>query len=376
MVKTKNVSPSMLFVGSRGTGKTTTGRIFAAALNCEKPTDGGDCCASCASCVEVQNGTSFSVMEVDAASNGLVDDIRGIKELVSYAHEGDWRVIMLDEAHSMSPAAFNALLKVLEEPPPFTVFVLLTTEANKILDTVASRSMSFEFRRLTTADIIGRLRLISEEKGLDASEPLLLEIAERAQGGMRDAVMLLDQVSTIGITDVAGYRELFGIRDVSFPLLRAALDGDHAGGIGIIEDYFLNTGDASGMVNDLVLLVKDLLVIQSGGDPKQSSDVDPEERKELARAMDPVRLVGVIKVLWDLKGRVRAVDNDQRAAMHMAYALISDALQVRSPSAPIPTETSNGNGAARRVSIADIKDMVSRYAQGSEGSAVRPAASP
>lgn len=351
MVKTQSVPPALLFVGTRGTGKTTSARILAAALNCKSSTD-GDACAECESCLAVQNGTSFSVLEVDAASNGLVGDIRKIKEMVAYAHEGDWRVVMLDEAHSMSKEAFNALLKVLEEPPPFTVFVLLTTEANKILETVVSRSMSFDFRRMTLGDITGRLRHISDEQQLGATDELLVEIATRAQGGMRDAVMLLDQVSRVGITDVTGFRELFGIKDVSAEILTAAMNGEHAKGASIIEDYFHRVGDASGMVNDLVSLTRDLLIAHSGG------EIADPERVAMVRRTDIGKLVSVVRVLWDLKTRVRAVDNDQRAAMHMAFALISDVF--REKTKVVSIASSNGHADEPKLTLADMRLLAER----------------
>ena len=147
---------------------------------------------------------SLAVLEVDAASNGLVDDVRRIKEMVTYEVAGLWRVVMLDEAHSMCRPAFNALLKVLEEPPAQTTFVLLTTEVGRIPDTVASRSMAFKFRRLTVADIEGRLGEIAEAKAIETEPSLLNAIAVYSEGGLRDAVMTLDQCSKVGISDGGG----------------------------------------------------------------------------------------------------------------------------------------------------------------------------
>jgi len=342
-VRTGSLPPALIFGGTRGTGKTTSARILAAALNCEKP-EGGDACGQCAQCLAVQKTTSLSVLEVDAASNGGVDEVRKIKEMCAYAHEGEWRVVLLDEAHSMSKEAFNALLKVLEEPPPNTIFVLLTTEVSKILETVRSRSMYFEFRRMTIEDIVTRLRFIADTENITADDDLLVEIANRVQGGMRDAVMLLDQISRVGVSTADEFREMFGLRNVSVELLRAALGNDHAMGSKVIEDQFYRTGDAATMVNDLVLLVRDLLICRSGGDLHGLTQLEEDERRELATRVSTGQLVSVIKVLWDLKARTRAVDNDQRAAMEMAFVLITDTLnkvtQVAQTNVSIPTVTS------------------------------------
>ncbi len=364
MVSQHRVPPALLFGGSRGTGKTTTARIFAAALNCESPVD-GDSCAACVPCKAVAAGNSMAVLEIDAASNGLVDDIRKIKEMVAYEVGGqaEWRVVLLDEAHSMSKPAFNALLKVLEEPPDRTVFVLLTTEVGRIPETVVSRSMTFDFRRHTVADIEDRLREIAKVKELKVSDDLLSEVSRRSEGGMRDAVMTLDQLTTVGIEEVEGYHRLFGIRDVAVPLFEAALGGDHVGGSAILDDYFRGIGDASGMVADLVSLVRDLLVLSSGGEVPVVTKEALADRERLVKLTPMDRLVAVVQVLWDLRHRTRATDGDQRAAMEMAFVLISDALQDRIPSEPIPhAESSNGKG-ERSLSIGELKNMAARFSK-------------
>ena len=357
MVVQHRVPPALLFGGSRGTGKTTTARIFAAALNCESP-NAGDSCAECVSCKEVAAGISVPVLEIDAASNGLVDDIRKIKEMVGYAHPGAWQIVLLDEAHSMSRPAFNALLKVLEEPPERTVFILLTTEVGRIPETVVSRSMSFEFRRHTTADIEDRLRVIATAKKLKVGDDLLAEVARRAQGGMRDAVMTLDQLATVKVKDVEGYHEMFGIRDVAVPLFEAALKGDHVGGSQILDDYFRGVGDASGMVGDLVTLTRDLLVMSAGGEVPALTREALTDRQRLVKLVAMDRLVKVVKVLWELKNRTRATDGDQRATMEMAFVLIGDALQ-EVTAEPIPQAAANGH--VERLTIEDMRNMAETF---------------
>lgn len=354
IVASQDPPPVLIMGGTRGTGKTTSARILAAALNCpDYLKHKGDACGECSSCKSVQQTNSIAVLEVDAASNGNVDDIRKIKDLCSYAVDDTWRVVLLDEAHSMSKQAFNALLKLLEEPPPKTVFVLLTTEVDKILETVRSRAMYFEFRRMTIKDIVGRLKHIAEERSIAVEDALLVEIANKVQGGMRDAVMLLDQVSRVGISDVAGFHELFGISNIADDVFEAALEGDHARGSALIEEHFYRVGDASGLVSDLVLLVRDLLVLRAGGSLPSSGPALRLRREGLARRVETVALVSVIQVMWDLKTRVRAVDNDQRSAMEMAFVLISDALNP-APRAGVPMTQAEP---AKKLGLADLQRL-------------------
>ena len=324
MVAHDDVPPAMIFAGSRGTGKTSGARIFAAALNCEA-VKGGDACGECGACLAVQKTGAESVLEIDAASNGGVAEVRKIRELCLYAHPGRWRVVLLDEAHSLSRDAFNALLKILEEPPPNTVFVLLTTEAEKIIETVRSRSMSFDFRRLTEGDIRSRLRFIADAEGIEAEDGLLAVIASEVQGGMRDAVMQLDQCRRAQVSSAAGYAEMLGIHSVAQPLLIAALDGDFVLGHQIIEEHFGRSGDASRLVNDLVALAVKCLVVRGGG-RVQASSSELEDYTYIAHRLDERRLTAVIRLLWELKERSRVARDDQRGTMEMAFVLISEAL--------------------------------------------------
>lgn len=326
IIETGKVPPAMIFSGTRGNGKTTCARIFAAALNCENPV-AGDACGQCVQCKSVQSSNSTSVLEIDAASSGGIEEVRKIKDLCLYAHEAEWRVVLLDEAHSMSKEAYNALLKLLEEPPAKTVIILVTTEPDKILGTVRSRSMPFEFRRIKDADLVERLKYIAQQEKVEVEESLLFEIAKTAQGGMRDAVMIFDQVTRVGVSTASGFRDFFGIKDYSVPLIWSALRGDHAEGYRLVAENFSRTGEAAGMVADLSRLVSELLIIKSEGRPKNHSEAELEERVEMARAVSTEALVKVCEVLWSLKSRTRATENDQRSSMEMGFALIANAVR-------------------------------------------------
>lgn len=330
MVRDQRVPPALIFNGTRGTGKTTCARIFAAALNCESQTEDFDACGSCTSCLSVQRGNSTSVLEIDAASNGGVADVRKVQDICMYAHEAQWRVVILDEAHSMSNEAYNALLKLLEEPPANTVFILVTTEPEKIIGTVKSRSMPFEFRRIKNSDLIGRLRSISENEGIPAEDSLLEEVAKAAQGGMRDAVTILDQISRVGVSDSAGFRDFFGITDYSLSLMWSAIRGDHAEGYRLVAEHFSRTGEASQMVADLSRLTSELLVIHSQGRPSGYGEDALAERVEMARATTVDSLVRIVEILWELRARTRATENDQRSSMEQAFALIASAVRTTS----------------------------------------------
>jgi DNA polymerase-3 subunit gamma/tau len=198
---------ALLFSGPRGTGKTSTARILAKALNCER--DGDEPCGECSSCVQITSGSSLDVVEIDAASHGSVDDARDLREKVAYSSvSGRWKVYIIDECHMLSPAANNALLKVLEEPPEHVVFVFATTEPHKVLQTVLDRCQRYEFRAITSLDTAGRLAQICEMEGISADPETLTLISSRAGGSMRDALSLLDQLrafagDTVQVGDLA-----------------------------------------------------------------------------------------------------------------------------------------------------------------------------
>lgn len=353
MVQLGQVPTALLLTGSRGCGKTSTARILAAALNCEGSTTTGEPCGLCPSCEAVADGTAFSVMEIDAASNGLIADIKKLQHDLMYDSGGKFRVVLLDEAHSMSAAAFNALLKLLEEPPERTVFVLLTTEKGKIMPTVASRCMPFPFRRIPVQEIVGRLTTIcAAEWPAEEIEPALLaDIAERADGGMRDAVMLLDQARSVGIRTLAQYQSMTGDSDFGPALITAMADGDTAGLFALLDRLVCDSGDFSLISSRMVSCLTDVLVLGSGGSVS-AQGASLAARKGLAARLDTPRVTAALRVLWELRTKVR-VGTDPRSSLELAVVMCLEQLK---PKVAAVTAVQNGSGHAK-PSVAEMQRM-------------------
>lgn len=194
-IRNQQLAHAFLFCGPRGVGKTTCARILAKTINCSKPTKEGEACDKCESCSSFREGGSINYFELDAASNNSVDDIRTLTEQVRFAPQGGrYKVYVIDEVHMLSTAAFNAFLKTLEEPPPYAIFILATTEKHKILPTILSRCQIFDFRRITTADTVAHLETICNKEKINAEKPGLQIIAQKSEGCMRDALSLLDKI--------------------------------------------------------------------------------------------------------------------------------------------------------------------------------------
>ena len=252
-IKQQQLAHAFLFCGPRGVGKTTCARILAKTINCEKPTKDGEPCNKCHSCVSFNEGTSLNIHELDAASNNSVDDIRSLVDQVRFAPQaGKYKVYIIDEVHMLSSSAFNAFLKTLEEPPPYAIFILATTEKHKILPTILSRCQIFDFKRITSNDTVEHLQEIIDKEGITADKPALHLIAQKSEGCMRDALSILDKIVsfTNGAVTYANTLEHLNILDADyyFKLLDCMQAQDLAGAMLLFDDI-----NSKGFEGDLVI---------------------------------------------------------------------------------------------------------------------------
>ncbi len=284
-VRAGRVGHAYLFSGPRGTGKTSTGRILAKAVNCLNPTD-GEPCNACEACVSISDGRCLDIIEIDAASNRGIDDIRSLREKVGYAAGSVTRkVYVVDEVHMLTEAASNALLKTLEEPPPHVMFVLATTEFHKVLPTIASRCQCFTFRRLSIESILERLRLVAEREEVDVDDDSLALIARFASGSLRDAENLTQQlVSNVGRSlTVESIRAALGVSEESrvMHLVDRVVERDLAGALRVLHEANECGVDLRQFGRQVVAAFRNLLLIKGGC--AEAADVVPDERAELER---------------------------------------------------------------------------------------------
>jgi len=300
-VISKRIAHAYLFCGSRGTGKTSTAKILAKAINCLDPVN-GDPCGKCENCLRAEREETLDVIEIDAASNNGVDEIRELRDTVKYPPQhGFFKVYIIDEVHMLSSSAFNALLKTLEEPPSHIVFILATTEPQKLPDTILSRCQRFDFGRISVSDICGRLSEAAKGCGANVSNGALMLIARAADGGMRDALSLLDMcLGYSNQVDEELVRKILGTSDSSFLFdFTEAISQRDAGMVFRLVDRLMREGkDPAVFAKDVSRHVRALLIAKvSSDDLAKMMDITDEEASEYIRNSDSITITRLMRIL-------------------------------------------------------------------------------
>lgn len=312
-INADRVGHAYLFCGTRGTGKTSVAKLFAKAVNCEHPVDGSPC-NQCQSCNAINNQSSMNVIEIDAASNNGVDNIREIREEVQYSpSEGKYKVYIIDEVHMLSIGAFNALLKTLEEPPSYVIFILATTEAHKIPITILSRCQRYDFKRISIDTISKRLADLMEKEKITVEEKAIRYVAKAADGSMRDALSLLDQCIAFYLGQNLTYEnvlEVLGAVDTTVfsQLLRSVRSQDTAKVMKSIEEVVMTGRELGQFITDFTWYLRNLLLLQNAGDDDEALDMSKENLellKEEAKAIDAKTLMRYIRILSELSNQLK-----------------------------------------------------------------------
>ena len=312
-ILSQRIGHAYLFCGTRGTGKTSVAKIFARAVNCEHPVDGSPC-GECPSCKQIAAGTSLNVVEIDAASNNGVENIREIREQVQYPPtEGTYRVYIIDEVHMLSTGAFNALLKTLEEPPSYVIFILATTEVHKIPITVLSRCQRYDFRRITVDTIADRLKELTDAEGMPVEEKALRYVAKAGDGSMRDALSLLDQCAAFHFGETLTYEHVLDVlgavdNSVFRELFRAVLENRTKDCIMKLEEMVIQGRELSQFVVDFIWFLRNLLLLKTADEAEDLLDMSEDNLKQLredAALADENTLMRYIRVFSELSSQIR-----------------------------------------------------------------------
>ena len=325
-IKNNQLAHAFLFCGPRGVGKTTCARILAKTINCENRTPDGEACNVCNSCVSFDNGTSLNIHELDAASNNSVDDIRTLVDQVRFAPQaGKYKVYIVDEVHMLSAAAFNAFLKTLEEPPPFAIFILATTEKHKILPTILSRCQIFDFKRITNQDTVDHLREICEKENIKADNTALHIIAQKSEGCLRDALSILDKIVsfTNGELTYANTLEHLNIldEDYYFRFMDAMQNQSISDAILLYDEINRKGFEGDLVLNGFAEFIRNLLVSK---DPKvamllEVSEGFKQRYLDVALKADAACLLSALNILNEAEINYRQARNKR---LHVELTLI------------------------------------------------------
>lgn len=312
-IQTDRIGHAYLFCGTRGTGKTSIAKLFAKTVNCEHPIDASPC-GECASCKAIAAGASMNVIEIDAASNNGVDNIREIVDEVSYSPaEGKYKVYIIDEVHMLSIGAFNALLKTLEEPPSYVIFILATTEVHKIPITILSRCQRYDFKRISIETITSRMQELMEAEGVQVEEKALRYVAKAADGSMRDALSLLDQCIAFHFGKELTYENVLDVlgavdTEVFSRLYRQVLDKNVLGCINLLEEIIIQGRELTQFVSDFSWYLRNLLLVKTSDNMEDVIDVSAENLarlKEEAEGTDMDTIIRYIRIFSETAAKMK-----------------------------------------------------------------------
>ena len=338
-VANDKLSHAYLFCGSRGTGKTSCAKILAKAVNCLNPRSGNPC-NECEACRSIDAGIATDVIEMDAASNNGVDNVRDMKDEIAFTPALlKYRVYIIDEVHMMSGSAFNALLKTLEEPPSYVVFILATTEFHKLPTTIVSRCQRFDFRRISTDNIMSRLKRIADSEGISLTDDGARVIARVSRGGMRDAVSLLELCA--GARKTVDEKLVFetvgtGNRDGAYKLIEAILKQDYTAVYSTVNEVVMNSADISVFWQEIIDSYRDIMVVKNTDRAREYLDlteVEYESLVKLAKEFTPARLAYHVSLLEGALADMQRAFNSKRSIADIALTRMCDAKSSMSPEA-------------------------------------------
>ncbi|MBQ4563462.1 MAG: DNA polymerase III subunit gamma/tau [Lachnospiraceae bacterium] len=334
------IGHAYLFTGTRGTGKTSVAKIFAKAVNCEHPVNGSPC-HTCATCRAIAAGASLNVSEIDAASNNGVDNIREIREEVQYSPaEGKYRVYIIDEVHMLSTGAFNALLKTLEEPPAYVIFILATTEVHKIPITVLSRCQRYDFRRIEGETIVERLSEMALGEDIDVTDQALRYIARKGDGSMRDSISLFDQCIAFFYGEQLTYEKVLDVlgavdNEIFSSFFSHLVSGDTAACIGMIDELLLQGRELGQFVTDFIWYLRNLLLVMTSDVTADVLDMTEEGLNQLrneAQQLNMNQLMRYIRVLSELSNQMRYASS-KRVLLELAIIRLAHPEMEQTPDA-------------------------------------------